>query len=184
MLVHGGSGGIGVTAIQMASALGHTVYTTTGSTEKCAFCEKIGAAKAINYYTENFAEEIKQLTNGKGVDVILDMIGGDYTSGNLHSLADEGRLVIINAMKGKDVQIDLSTIMRKRISITGSMLRSREIAFKAALACELEQNIWPLLASGKIKPVIHTIFPANQAADAHRLMENGDLIGKIVLNFG
>lgn len=181
LLVHGGSSGIGVTAIQMAKALGSTVYVTAGSEEKCKFCEDLGAEKAINYNTENFADVIKQLTDGKGVDVILDMIGGDYTPGNIQSLAEEGRLVLINAMKGKDAQVDLSAVMRKRISITGSMLRSRDIGFKAAIAQNLEKNIWPLLASGEIKPVINAIFPAEKAAEAHQLMESSEHIGKIVL---
>jgi len=183
LLVHGGSSGIGVTAIQMATALGGKVYVTAGSDEKCKFCEDLGAIKAINYRSEDFAEAINQLTNGKGVNVILDMIGGDYTPGNISSLAEEGRLVLINAMKGKDVQIDLSQVMRKRLIITGSMLRSREIEFKSAIARSLEQHIWPLLASGKIKPVIHDVFPAKDAAKAHALMESSEHVGKIVLSF-
>jgi NADPH2:quinone reductase len=183
LLVHGGSGGIGVTAIQMAKALGSTVYTTTGSDEKCRFCEVLGATRAINYKTENFTEVVKQVTNNKGVDVILDMIGGDYTPGNILSLADDGRLVMINAMHGKDAQVDLSAVMRKRLIITGSMLRSREIAFKSAIAQKLEEKVWPLLALGKIKPIIHSVFLADDAAKAHQLMESGDLIGKIVLSF-
>jgi NADPH2:quinone reductase len=183
LLVHGGSSGIGVTAIQMAAALGHKVYVTAGSDEKCRFCEDLGASKAINYKTESFPDVIKQLTNGKGVDVILDMIGGDYTAGNLKSLAEEGRLVLINTMNGKDVQVDLSIVMRKRLNITGSMLRSRDIEFKADIAKKLEEVIWPLIASGKIKPIINKVFPADKAADAHRLMESGEHIGKIVLEF-
>jgi NADPH2:quinone reductase len=183
LLVHGGSSGIGVAAIQMAKALGSTVYVTAGSNTKCKFCEGLGATKAINYKTENFSEVIQQLTNNKGVNVILDMIGGDYTPGNIQSLAEEGRLVMINAMKGKDVQIDLSQVMRKRLIITGSMLRSREIEFKSVIARNLEKHIWPLLASGKIKPIIHSVFPAENAADAHQLMESNDHIGKIVLTF-
>src|ERR1700710_1664715 len=129
LLVHGGSSGIGVAAIQMAKSLGSAVYVTAGSAEKCSFCESLGAEKAINYKTENFISVITQLTNNKGVNVILDMIGGNYTPGNIQSLAEEGRLVMINTMKGKDVQVDLSQVMRKRLIITGSMLRSREIAF-------------------------------------------------------
>ena len=183
LLVHGGSSGIGVAAIQMAKALGSTVYVTAGSNTKCKFCEELGATKAINYKTENFAEVIQQLTNNKGVNVILDMIGGDYTPGNIHSLAEEGRLVMINTMKGKDVQIDLSQVMRKRLIITGSMLRSREIEFKSVIARNLEKHIWPLLASGKIKPIIHSVFPAENAAEAHQLMESNDHMGKIVLTF-
>jgi len=183
LLVHGGSSGIGVTAIQMAVALGNTVYTTAGTEEKCKFCENLGAAKAINYKTQNFKDEILKLTNNKGVNVIVDMIGGDYTPLNLQSLADEGRLVMINTMKGKDVNVDLSLVMRKRLDITGSMLRSRDVAFKTAIAGDLEKHIWPLLASGKIKPVICKVFPASEAAEAHRLMESSEHIGKIVLDF-
>ena len=183
LLVHGGSGGIGVTAIQMAKALGSTVYTTVGSEEKCKFCEALGATRAINYKTENFTEVIKEVTDNKGVDVILDMIGGDYTPGNIQSLADDGRLVMINAMHGKDAQVDLSAVMRKRLTITGSMLRSREVAFKSAIAQNLEEKVWPLLVSGAIKPIIHSVFPAGDAAKAHQLMESGDLIGKVVLSF-
>ena len=183
LLVHGGSSGIGVAAIQMATALGSPVYVTAGSDEKCKFCEDLGAAKAINYNNEDFTAAIARLTNSKGVDVILDMIGGNYTSGNIQSLAEEGRLVVINAMKGKDVQIDLAQVMRKRLLITGSMLRSREIAFKSAIAGNLEKHIWPLLASGKIKPVIHSVFPAKEAAEAHQLMESSEHMGKIVLSF-
>jgi NADPH2:quinone reductase len=183
LLVHGGSSGIGVAAIQMATAMGSTVYVTAGSEEKCLFCEQLGAAKAINYKTENFSEAILQLTNNKGVDVILDMIGGDYTPLNIKCLADDGRLVMINSMNGKDVQVDLSAVMRKRLNITGSMLRSRDTAFKSAIAKKLEKHIWPLLASGKIKPVIYKIFPANEASKAHQLMESSEHMGKIILNF-
>jgi NADPH2:quinone reductase len=183
LLVHGGSSGIGVAAIQMAKALGSTVYVTAGSDEKCRFCEKLGAIKAINYKTEVFKDVIQQVTNGKGVDVILDMIGGDYFIPNLQTLADEGRLVMINVMRGKDVNTDLSLIMRKRLTITGSMLRSRDVVFKAAIAHNLEQHIWPLLASDKIKPVIYKVFGASEAAEAHRLMESSEHIGKIVLEF-
>ena len=183
LLVHGGSSGIGVTAIQMAVALGNTVYVTAGNERKCKFCEELGAAKAINYKTEKFPEVIKEITNGKGVDVILDMIGGDYTPGSIESLAEEGRLVLINTMKGKDVQVDLAAVMRKRLNITGSMLRSRDTVFKAEIAQNLEIIIWPHLASGKIKPIINAVFPAEKVAEAHALMESGEHIGKIVLEF-
>jgi len=183
LLVHGGSSGIGVAAIQMAKALGHTVYITAGSDEKCRFCEHLGAAKAINYNIENFAEAIQQLTNGKGVDVILDMVGGDYAQPNINSLADDGRLVLINMMMGKDVQVDLSAVMRKRLTITGSTLRSRDTEFKANIAYNLEKKIWPLLASGKIKPVINSVFEAKNADEAHDLMESSRHIGKIVLSW-
>jgi len=177
LLVHGGTSGIGVAAIQMAKAMGNTVYVTAGSDDKCNFCLDLGAQKAINYKKENFADSLNN------VNVVLDMIGGDYTPGNLKVLAEEGRLVLINTMKGKDVTIDLSTVMRKRLTITGSTLRARDVTFKAAIAQKLEQYIWPLLASGKIKPVIHSTFPAERAADAHHLMESSEHIGKIVLSF-
>jgi len=183
LLVHGGSSGIGVAAIQMAKALGSKVYVTAGTDEKCRFCEQLGADKAINYKTEDFAEVIKQINNGKGVDVILDMVGGDYTPKNIESLAEDGRLVIINMMMGKDVKVDLGQVMRKRLVITGSTLRSRDVAFKSQIAQNLEKTIWPLLASGKIKAVINKVFPAQQASEAHKLMESSEHAGKIVLSF-
>jgi NADPH2:quinone reductase len=183
LLVHGGSSGIGVAAIQMAKALGATVYITAGSDEKCRFCEDLGAAKAINYKKESFADVISNITSGKGVDVILDMVGGDYVQNNIRSLANDGRLVMINMMMGKDVQVDLSLVMTKRLTITGSTLRSRDTVFKATIAKNLEETIWPLLASGKIKSVVNKVFPAQKAADAHRLMESSGHIGKIVLAF-
>jgi NADPH2:quinone reductase len=183
LLVHGGSSGIGVAAIQMATALGNKVYVTAGSEEKCRFCEELGAAHAINYHTEDFSEAIAKLTNDKGVDVILDMIGGEYTPLNIKALATDGRLVHINAMKGKNVSIDLTEVMRKRIYITGSMLRSRDAAFKSAIAQNLEKYVWPLLVSGSIKPVVYKVFPADEAPEAHRLMESSAHMGKIVLSF-
>lgn len=183
LLMHGGSSGIGVTAIQMAKALGSTVYVTAGTDDKCSFCEQLGADKAINYKIADFKEEIKKLTNGAGVNVILDMIGGDYMPGNIDSLAIEGRLVFINAMNGREVQLDLNKVMAKRLIITGSMLRSREVAFKAAIAKNLEQKIWPLIESGMIKPVIYKVFNAVDAAAAHQLMESSTHTGKIVLSF-
>jgi NADPH2:quinone reductase len=182
LLVHGGSSGIGVTAIQMAKAWGCTVYITAGSEDKLRFCEQLGADHAINYKKESFKEVIKSITNGKGVDVILDMIGGDYTPDNIACLANDGRLVMINTMKGKDVKVDLAEVMRKRLMITGSMLRSRDVAFKTAIAENLEKHIWPLLASGKIKPVIYKTFAAEEAAEAHSLMESSEHMGKIVLD--
>jgi NADPH2:quinone reductase len=183
LLIHGGTSGIGVAAIQMAKALGSTVYVTTGTDDKCRFCEKLGATRAINYKTDDFAEVISQLTDGKGVDVILDMIGGDYTPKNIHSLANDGRLVLINAMKGKDATVDLSLVMRKRLTITGSTLRGRNMTFKSNIATKLARIIWPMLTSGEIKPIIHKVFPAREAAKAHALMESGEHIGKIVLDF-
>lgn len=183
LLIHGGSSGIGVAAIQIATAMGSTVYVTAGSDDKCEFCEQLGAAKAINYTTENFSEKILELTNDKGVNVILDMIGGDYTPLNTNCLAEEGRLVMINTMKGKEVAVDLSIVMRKRLTITGSMLRARDTGFKSAIAHNLKEYVWPLLVSGKIKPVIYQIFPAAEADQAHALMESSKHIGKIVLTF-
>jgi NADPH2:quinone reductase len=183
LLIHGGSSGIGVAAIQIAKALGNIVYVTAGSADKCSFCEQLGATKAINYKTENFKDAIHTLTNGKGVDVILDMIGAAYMNDNLQVMATEGRLVLINTMKGKDATLDLAEVMRKRLSITGSMLRSRDTAFKTAVAQQLENKVWPLLASGQIKPVIYKTFPAGQAAEAHTLMESSEHMGKIVLVF-
>lgn len=182
-LVHGGSSGIGVAAIQMAKALGSTVYITAGSDEKCRFCEELGAAKTINYKTQNFKDEIIRFTDGKGVNVILDMVGGNYAPDNLQCLAEEGRLVMINTMKGKDVQVDLSLVMRKRLHITGSTLRNRDVAFKSAIARNLEQHILPLILQGKIKPVIYKTFKVEDAARAHALMESSEHIGKIVLEW-
>ncbi|MBS1525246.1 MAG: NAD(P)H-quinone oxidoreductase [Bacteroidetes bacterium] len=182
LLVHGGTSGIGVAAIQMAKALGSTVYVTAGSEEKCKFCEALGAAKAINYKTESFKDAVHQLTDGKGVSMVLDMVGGEYFSDNIHSLAEDGRLIQISTMKGKDAQIDLSLVMRKRLTITGSTLRSRDATFKSAIATKLEANIWPLLASGEIRPIIHSVFPLKDAAKAHELMESSDHSGKIVLS--
>jgi NADPH2:quinone reductase len=183
LLVHGGSSGIGVTAIQLAKALGSAVYVTAGSEDKCRFCEQLGAAKAVNYKQENFVEAIKHATQGKGINVILDMIGGDYTPDNIDLLADDGRLVMINTMKGKDVKVDLSAVMRKRLIITGSTLRSRDVVFKSAIAQALLQHVWPLINAGHIKPVIHQTFPVQDAAGAHRLMESSSHIGKIMLEF-
>ncbi len=181
LLVHGGSSGIGVTAIQMAKALGCTVYVTAGNDEKCTFCELLGADKAINYRTQSFPESINMLTSGRGVDVILDMVGGDYLPLNIDCLAEEGRLVMINSMKGMNVNIDIAKVMRKRLWITGSFLRSRDNTFKSSVASELKKHIWPLLEQGTIKPVIYKAFPARQAAAAHELMESSRHMGKIVL---
>jgi NADPH2:quinone reductase len=141
----------------------------------------LGAEKAVNYKTEKFGDVLKQATNGKGIDVILDMIGGDYTPANLDLLAEEGRLVLINVMRGDETSIKLSTVMRKRLTITGSTLRARNTAFKAAIAKQLEKHVWPWLVSGKVKPVIYKTFPMEAAAEAHALMESSEHIGKIVL---
>lgn len=179
LLVHGGSSGIGVAAIQLATVWGAEVFVAAGSEEKCRFCENLGARTAINYKTQKFAEVIKSLTSG--VDVILDMIGGDYTPLNLSLLKEEGRLVLINFMRGDETTIRLSQIMRKRLEITGSTLRPRDTAFKATIAAKLEEVVWPWLESGKVKPIIFKAFPLEQASEAHRLMEASNHIGKIVL---
>ena len=181
LLIHGGSSGIGVAAIQMAKAWGATVYVTAGSDEKCIFCEELGAEKAVNYKTQNFREEIRKLTSDKGINVILDMVGGDYTAANLEILAEEGRLVLINSMKGDETTVKLSQIMRKRLTITGSTLRPRDSGFKTAIAAKLKEFVWPWLESGKVKAIVFKIFPLAEAAEAHRLMESSRHIGKIVL---
>jgi NADPH2:quinone reductase len=182
LLVHGGSSGIGVAAIQLARTLGATVYVTAGNEEKCSFCEELGAAKAINYKSEKFREVIKEVTRNKGVNVILDMIGGDYTPDNLDILAEDGRLVLINFMKGEEATVKLGTIMRRRLTITGSTLRVRDTAFKAALARRLELNVWPLLTAGKVKPIVYRTFPMDAAGEAHRVLESSKHIGKLVLS--
>ena len=181
LLIHGGSSGIGVAAIQLAKAWGATVYVTAGSTEKCSFCEKLGATKAINYKTENFKDVIKTLTRDKGVDVILDMIGGNYTPGNLDILAEDGRLVMINFMKGEETTVKLGLIMRKRLTVTGSTLRTRHSTFKAAIAARLEEQVWPWLISEEVKPIVFKTFSMLHASSAHQLMEGSTHIGKLVL---
>jgi len=180
-LVHGGSSGIGLTAIQLAKAFGATVYTTVGSSEKADFCRKIGADAAINYREQDFVAEIARLTDKKGVELILDMVGGPYIEKNLKSLALEGRLVQIAFLQPSKVELDFLPIMIKRITFTGSTLRPRTVAQKAAIAQELLKHVWPLLESGKVKPVIHATFPLKDAAAAHELMESSKHIGKIML---
>lgn len=181
LLVQGGSSGIGTTAIQLAKALGHRVFVTAGSAEKCAACEKLGAEKAINYHTEDFVEVVKKLTDGRGVNVILDMVGGDYIPRELNALAEEGRIVLIAFQRGMQASVDLGLIMRRRLTVTGSTLRARDETFKTAVASAVKEKIWPLLESGKLAPVISAAFPLAQAADAHRLMESSQHIGKIIL---
>ncbi len=182
LLVQGGSSGIGVTAIQLAHALGHRVFATAGNADKCAACETLGA-HAINYHQQDFVAKVKKHTDGRGVDVILDMVAGDYIPRELELLADDGRLVFIATLGGKQADIDASLIMRKRLTLTGSTLRARSIAFNAALAKQLHQHVWPLLESGKVKPVIYQVFPAAEAAKAHALMESSEHIGKIMLEW-
>lgn len=181
LLVQGGSSGIGVTAIQMAAACGHRVFATAGTDEKCRACEVLGAERGINYKTEDFVDIVKSATGGKGVDVILDMVGGDYVPREISCLADDGRLVFIALLGGAKTTLGLGQILLRRLTITGSTLRARPVAFKKAIADQLRTAVWPLLASGKIKPVIYRIFPLEQAAQAHALMESGSHIGKIML---
>ena len=181
LLVQGGSSGIGVTAIQIAAALGHRVFATAGSDDKCRACEELGAELAINYRTEDFEEVLKTATEGRGVDVILDMVGGDYLPREIKTLADDGRLVIIALLGGAKGQLDMSQILRRRLTVTGSTLRPRPVEFKAFIAQQLQERVWPLLASGKVKPVIYKTFPLAQAAEAHALMESSAHVGKIML---
>lgn len=181
LLVQGGSSGIGVTAIQMAAAMGNRVFATAGSDEKCAACVKLGAEKAINYKTGDFGAEVMAATGGKGVDVILDMVGGDYVPREIKSLAEEGRLIFIASLGGAKAEIDIFEIQRRRLVITGSTLRPRPVEFKGAIARSLREKIWPLIEAGRIKPVIYKSFPLAQASEAHRLMESSQHIGKIVL---
>jgi NADPH2:quinone reductase len=176
-LVHGGSSGIGITAIQLAKAFGAEVYATAGSDDKCKACENLGAKRSINYKTEDFEEVLK----GIGVDVILDMIGGDYIPKNIRLLKPDGRLVYINAMQGGKAEIDVTEFMRKRLTLTGSTLRNRDASFKAQLSAEIKEQVWPVLEAGKFKPVIYKTFKLEDAAAAHRLMESSEHIGKIVL---
>ena len=181
LLVQGGTSGIGVTAIQMAAATGNRVFATAGSDEKCAACVRLGAEKAINYRTQDFAAEIKAATGGKGVNVILDMVGGDYVPKELKCLADEGRLVFIAFLRGPKTELDINEVMRRRLTLTGSTLRPRPVAFKGYVARNLREKIWPLIEAGRIKPEIYKTFALEQAADAHRLMESSTHIGKLVL---
>jgi NADPH:quinone reductase len=181
LLVHGGTSGIGTTAIQLARAFGATVFATAGTDEKCAACETLGAATGLNYRAGDFAEAIAAITSGLGVNVILDIVGGPYFERNLKSLAFEGRLIQIGLLGGAKADINLSTIMQRRLTITGSTLRARSVAEKAAIARDLEQHVWPLLSSGIVAPIVHRTFPLTQAADAHRLLESGEVIGKVVL---
>jgi NADPH:quinone reductase len=181
ILVHGGSSGIGTTAIQLAAALGATVYATAGSQEKCEACEKLGATRAINYRDEDFADVIDQMTGGAGVDLVLDMVGGDYIQKNINCLALEGRVVSIAFLNGPVAKLNLMPMMLKRLTLTGSTLRPRTVEQKAAIARDLHEKIWPLLESGQIGPVIDSTFALADACDAHKRLESGSHIGKIVL---
>jgi putative PIG3 family NAD(P)H quinone oxidoreductase len=181
LLVHGGSSGIGTTAIQLGRAFGARVLATAGNAEKCRACERLGAERAINYKEEDFVSAVREATGGRGADVVLDMVGGDYTPRNMQCLAVEGRLVQIAFLKGSRVELDLMPLMQKRLTLTGSTLRPRPVEEKGAIASALRQQVWPLLESGQVRPVIFKTFPLSQAADAHRLMESSAHIGKIVL---
>ncbi len=181
ILVHGGSSGIGTTAIQLCSALGFDVLTTAGTEEKCQICEELGAKKSINYRTEEFSTSVKSITNQKGVDVILDMVAGDYLQRNLECLADDGRLVIIAFLGGVKTTINMTDILRRRLTVTGSTLRPRSDEFKQKIAVNLLKYVWPLIENKQIKPLIYRSFALEDAAQAHRLMESSVHIGKIVL---
>jgi NADPH2:quinone reductase len=181
LLVQGGTSGIGVTAIQMAAATGNRVYATAGSDEKVAACVKLGAEQAYNYKTQDWVAEVRAATGGKGVNVILDMVGGDYVPRELKCLADEGRLVFIAYLRGARSELDIDAVMRKRLTISGSTLRPRSAEFKAYLARNLREKIWPLIDAGRIKPQVYKTFPLAQAGEAHRLMESSQHIGKIIL---
>ncbi len=181
LLVHGGSSGIGTTAIQLARAFGHRVFVTAGSAEKCRACTDLGAEAAINYREEDFVEAVKRLTGGRGVDVVLDMVGGDYVQRNLDCLAPDGRLVYIAFLRGPKVEVNLMPMMMKRLTVTGSTLRARPVEEKGRIAQALEQHVWPHLAAGRIRPVIDSTFPLAQVVNAHRRIDSGAHVGKIVL---
>ena len=181
LLVQGGTSGIGVAAIQLAAALGHRVFATAGSDEKARACEALGAERGINYRTEDFVAVVKELTDGKGVDVILDMVGGDYLPREIDCLADDGRIGLIAVQGGSKATLDLGQVLRRRLSVSGSTLRPRPVAFKAAIAQHLRTTVWPLIEAGKIKPVIYQTFPLEKANEAHALMEASTHVGKIML---
>lgn len=181
LLVQGGTSGIGVAAIQLAAALGHRVFATAGSDEKARACEALGAERGINYRTEDFVAVVKELTDGKGVDVILDMVGGDYLPREIDCLADDGRIGLIAVQGGTKAELDLGSLLRRRLTVTGSTLRPRSVAFKAAIAQHLRTTVWPLIEAGKIKPVIYQTFPLEKANEAHALMEASTHVGKIML---
>lgn len=183
-LVHGGSSGIGTTAIQLAKAFGARVFTTAGSAEKCAACEALGAERAINYREEDYVPILRELTDGAGVDLVLDMVGGEYLARDIEALAVDGRHVSIAVLGGAQATFNIQVMMVKRLTLTGSTLRPRSVADKAAIAGSLRAKVWPLLESGAVKPVMHSTFPLADAAKAHALMESGTHIGKIVLVVG
>jgi NADPH:quinone reductase len=181
VLIHGGTSGIGTTAIQLATAWGARAFATAGSDVKARACERLGAVRGINYHTEDFVEVMRAQTGGKGVDVTLDMVAGSYVARNMDIAALEGRIVVISLLGGSKADINVAMILTKRLTLTGSTLRARTVAQKAAVAAAVRENIWPLLAAGRVRPVIHATFPLAQASEAHRLMETSNHIGKIVL---
>ncbi len=181
LLVQGGSSGIGVTATQIAKAMGCTVIVTAGSDDKCAACVSLGADHAINYKTQDFVAEVKRLTDGRGVDVVLDMVAGDYVAREVECMAPGGRIALIAVQGGAKAGFDAGLVLRKHLAITGSTLRPRSVAYKALIARALRERVWPLIESGRVRPVIHQVFPAAQAAEAHALMESSTHVGKIVL---
>jgi NADPH2:quinone reductase len=180
-LVQGGTSGIGVTAIQMVNAFGNRVFATAGSDEKCAACVRLGAEVGINYRTQDFVDVVRAATGGKGVDIILDMVGGDYVPRELKALATEGRLVLIAFLGGAKATVNVADIMMRRLVLTGSTLRARDAAVKAGIAQSLREKVWPLIEARRIRPVVHAVFPLDRAAEAHALMESGTHVGKIVL---
>lgn len=181
LLVHGGASGIGTTAIQLATAMGHQVFATVGSDERVKAVQALGAVKGINYKTQDFVEEINAITNNRGVDVILDMVAGDYIGRDIKCLADDGRIVVIATLGGTKSSFNASELMRRRLTLTGSTLRPRSVSFKNEIAQKLQAHVWPLLSSGKIKPIIHATMPLEAAAKGHAMMEAGEQIGKIIM---
>lgn len=181
LLVQGGASGIGVAAVQLARAMGNRVFATAGSDEKCRAVEALGAERCINYKAEDFVQVVRELTTNRGVDVVLDMVAGDYLPREMQCLADDGRIVIIALLGGAKAQIDLGQVLRRRLTITGSTLRPRSVQFKRDIAAQLKEKVWPLLEKRQIQPVIHAVLPLQAAAQAHALMESGQHIGKIVL---
>ena len=181
ILVHGGTSGIGTTAIQLATAFGATVFATAGSDDKCRACRGLGAKLAINYRTEDFVEAVRTATNGRGVDLVLDIVGAEYVPRNIECLALNGRLVQIGLIGGSRAQVDLRAVLQKRLTVTGSTLRARTVEEKGELARAVESHVWPLLSSGAIRPIVHATFPLRRAAEAHQVLDSGSVIGKIVL---
>ncbi len=183
LMVQGGTSGIGTTAIQLAHAFGATVWATAGSDVKCQACLDLGAVRAINYRTQDFAEQVQEHTKGRGVDVLLDMVAGDYVARELGCMAEDGRLVIIAVQGGTAAGFDAALLMRRRLTITGSTLRARSVAFKSGVALALREKVWPQIEAGRVRPHVHAVLPAEQVAQAHALMEAGQHIGKIVLSW-